>query len=224
VPELLGVNDSLDRFNPHEGVLAQLKRRHSGMRMTRTNSVFETLLPTVFEQKVPGPEARYAYNGMVAAYGERAPGPAGLLLPPAPERVSHLPYGALHRLGVERRRADVIKTAATYARRLEALLDLPPAQAAMGLRSLPGIGAWSTAEILRVAFGDPDAVSIGDYHLPHVVTFALTGRPRGSDEEMLRLLEPYRGQRGRVQRLLEISGIAPPRFGPRMPLRRIQRF
>jgi hypothetical protein len=65
---------------------------------------------------------------------------------------------------------------------------------------------------------------VGDYHLPHVVTFALTGRPRGTDEEMLQLLEPYRGQRGRVQRLLEISGIWPPRFGPRMPLRRIQRF
>jgi 3-methyladenine DNA glycosylase/8-oxoguanine DNA glycosylase len=224
MPDLVGANDSIDEFRPHPGPVADLRRRHLGMRMTRGNSVFETLLPTVLEQKVAGPEARYAYNGLVAAYGEAAPGPAGLRLPPTPDRLAHLPYWEFHRFGVERRRADVIKGAAARASRLEALLDLPPSEAARRLGGLPGIGVWSTAEILRVAFGDADAVSVGDYHLPHLVAFALTGRARGTDEEMLRLLEPYRGQRGRVQRLLEISGIWPPRFGPRMPFRRIQRF
>jgi hypothetical protein len=38
---------------------------------------------------------------------------------------------------------------------------------------------------------------------------------------MLELLEPYRGQRGRVQRLLELSGIWPPKYGPRAPHRNI---
>jgi hypothetical protein len=38
---------------------------------------------------------------------------------------------------------------------------------------------------------------------------------------MLQLLEPYAGQRGRVQRLLEAGRVAAPRFGPRMAPRRI---
>ena len=72
-----------------------------------------------------------------------------------------------------------------------------------------------------MAWGDPDAISIGDYHIPNLVAFALAGEPRGDDARMLELLEPYRGQRGRVQRLLELSGIRPPRYGPRMPARAI---
>jgi 3-methyladenine DNA glycosylase/8-oxoguanine DNA glycosylase len=67
-------------------------------------------------------------------------------------------------------------------------------------------------------------VSVGDYHLPNIVAWALAGEPRGSDERMLELLEPYRGQRGRVQRLLEASHISPPAFGPRMEARSIDRL
>jgi 3-methyladenine DNA glycosylase/8-oxoguanine DNA glycosylase len=74
------------------------------------------------------------------------------------------------------------------------------------------------AEVAGSAFGDPDAVPIGDYHLPHVVSYALTGEPRGDDDRMLELLEPYRGQRGRVLRLLVWSGHRAPRFGPRAPI------
>ena len=59
-------------------------------------------------------------------------------------------------------------------------------------------------------------MSIGDYHLPHQVSWALTGEPRGDDARMLELLEPYRGHRGRVIRLLEAGGVTAPRFGPRM--------
>ena len=66
------------------------------------------------------------------------------------------------------------------------------------LRAFPGIGPWTAAEVGIRAFGDPDAVSVGDFHLPSVVTWALAGERRGTDERMLELLEPYRGQRGRV--------------------------
>jgi 3-methyladenine DNA glycosylase/8-oxoguanine DNA glycosylase len=75
--------------------------------------------------------------------------------------------------------------------------------------------------VALVALGDPDAVPIGDYHLPHAVGYALEGTPRSSDERMLELLDPYRGHRARVIRLLMVSGIAAPRFGPRQPLRNI---
>ena len=41
------------------------------------------------------------------------------------------------------------------------------------------------------------------------------------DERMLELLKPYLGQRARVIRLLTLSGIGAPRFGPKQPLRDI---
>jgi 3-methyladenine DNA glycosylase/8-oxoguanine DNA glycosylase len=75
-----------------------------------------------------------------------------------------------------------------------------------------------------VALGDPDAVSEGDFHLPNLVAWNLAGEPRGTDERMLQLLEPYRGQRGRVQRLLEAGGTGAPRFGPRMRIHSIGRI
>jgi 3-methyladenine DNA glycosylase/8-oxoguanine DNA glycosylase len=91
------------------------------------------------------------------------------------------------------------------------------------LERVPGVGQWTSAETVAVSHGDPDAVSVGDYHLKHLVVWHLTGRPRGSDEEMLELLEPFRPHRGRVIRLLETLGW-PPRFGPRMPLRSFAGF
>jgi hypothetical protein len=41
---------------------------------------------------------------------------------------------------------------------------------------------------------------------------------------MLELLEPYRGHRGRVLRLLFAAGIEAPRYGPRLPLRSVARM
>jgi 3-methyladenine DNA glycosylase/8-oxoguanine DNA glycosylase len=87
---------------------------------------------------------------------------------------------------------------------------------------MPGIGPWTAAEVAVRALGDPDAVSVGDFNLPNLVAFALAGEVRGSDARMLELLEPYRGQRARVIRLLELSGLRAPRFGPRLSVRRIE--
>jgi 3-methyladenine DNA glycosylase/8-oxoguanine DNA glycosylase len=145
------------------------------------------------------------------------------MVPPSPQVLAHTPHWTFHEFGVERRRTEVIQMAAQRANRLEALVDLPRAEAYQRLLSLPGIGPWSAAEIGAVAFGDPDAVSVGDYHLPHLVSWVLLRQPRGSDELMLELLEPYRGHRARVIRLLMLSGLQPPRYGPRLPLRRIAR-
>ena len=92
------------------------------------------------------------------------------------------------------------------------------------LTAIPGVGPWSAAEVALVALGDADAVSLGDFHLPHQVCWALAGVPRGDDDTMLELLEPYRGHRGRVLRLLFEGGVAAPRFGSRLPLPRIGRL
>ena len=92
------------------------------------------------------------------------------------------------------------------------------------LGAVPGIGPWTLAEVGRIAFGDPDAISVGDYHLPEPRRLgARRGSHAANDARMLELLEPYGGQRGRVQRLLEASGIQAPRYGPRMAPQRIAR-
>jgi 3-methyladenine DNA glycosylase/8-oxoguanine DNA glycosylase len=176
----------------------------------------EALVPAIIEQKVTGTEARRAYRALVRVHGEPAPGPAGLRLPPSPDTIAALPYHAFHPLGLERRRADTLRRVASRARALEAAVALPLADAYRRLMALPGIGPWTAAEVGRSALGDPDAVSVGDFHLPNLVSWALAGEPRGDDSRMLELLEPYRGQRGRVVRLLEASGLRAPRYGPLM--------
>ncbi len=220
-PALVGYDDQPDAFQPENRLLAELHRHHPGLRLGRTGLVFQALLPTILEQKVPGVEAYASYAQLVRALGEPAPGESGLLLPPAPARLLATPYWAVHRFGIERRRFAVIQTAAARARRLEATAQIDPAEARRLLVTLPGIGPWSAAEVSVVAYGDPDAVSLGDYHLPHQVAWALAGEVRGSETRMLELLEPYRGHRARVIRLLTLGGIQAPRFGPRMRLRRI---
>jgi 3-methyladenine DNA glycosylase/8-oxoguanine DNA glycosylase len=218
VPDLVGATDEPSRLVPHHPLIAELVRRLPGLRLTRSNRPFDALLPAICEQKVTGIEARAAFRAIVRRYGEAAPGPSGLRLPPEASVLADLPYFAFHPFGLERRRADILRRAATLAPRLE---DRPPAEAYRLLGSVPGIGPWTVAEVGRVAFGDPDAISIGDYHLPNLVAWALAGEPRADDARMLELLEPYRGQRGRIQRLLEASGIQPPRYGPRMAPQRI---
>jgi 3-methyladenine DNA glycosylase/8-oxoguanine DNA glycosylase len=219
LPDLLGEADAPDRLVAHHPVVRALQRQHPGLRLPRTGSVLHALVPSVFEQKITGTEAFRAYAAYLRAFGEPAPGPGDLLLPPDPALLAGLPYHAFHPLGIERRRAEVVRRAASRAGWLEA--SATAEEATRRLRALPGIGAWTAAEVVRVAFGDPDAVSVGDYHLPNVVAWALAGEPRADDARMLELLEPYRGQRGRVQRLLEVGRIGAPRYGPRMAPRRI---
>ena len=217
--ELAGEYDRPELFEPQHAVLADLVRRHPGLRLPRTTRVMHALVPAILEQKVTGTEAFRSYAGLLRRYGEPAPGPFDLLLPPPPPLLAALPYHAFHPLGVERRRADVIRRAASHAAPLEAAPSA--SDAAHRLSSLRGIGPWTVAEVLRIAFGDPDAISIGDFHVPNTVAWALAGEPRADDARMLELLEPYRGQRGRVQRLLEAGGIVAPRRGPRLSPRSI---
>lgn len=219
-------------------VVAELARRHHGLRLPATGRVYQRLLRTIFEQKVTGTEAYRAYAATVrychrTTGAEPAPGPTpGLLPPPDPATVAALPYWTFHRFGVEQRRADTLARASVSAPRLEECRDA--AEANRRLTAILGIGAWTAAEVVRVAYGDPDAVSVGDWHIPHTVSWVLAGEARAgsrvaatptrgalspADERMLELLEPFRGHRGRVCLLLERAGIGAPKFGPRMPIR-----
>jgi 3-methyladenine DNA glycosylase/8-oxoguanine DNA glycosylase len=223
-PALAGALDDVATFEPRDQIMARIWKAHRGVRLPRAMDVVRHLVAAVLEQKVVGLEARRAWRRMTYAFGEPAPGPAGLRLPPGPALVAEAPYFRFHRFGVERRRAEVLRAMCSRASELEGLVDRRPADARARLEAFVGIGPWTSGEVTRLSMGDPDAVSIGDYHLPHVVSWALAAEPRGTDDRMLELLEPYRGQRARVQRLLEASHIAPPSFGPRMEARAIERI
>jgi len=231
LPDQVGANDDdapltlmIGRpYSASQRLIWDLRRRLPGLRIPRTCAVTEALVPIILEQKVTGIEAHSSYRRLVEALGEPAPGPSdvagGLKVPPSSAVLASTPYWCFHPFGIERKRAETIRLACSHASRLDNLVHLQPADARGCMTSLTGVGSWSAAEVSLVALGDPDAVSIGDYHLPHQVGWALAGIRRSDDSTMLQLLEPYRGQRGRVVRLIEAAGISPPRRGPRQPLR-----
>ena len=212
----IGLSDAPEAFAPRHRLLAELVHRFPGLRLAASGSVMGALVPAILEQKVTGIEARRTWRALLREHGEAAPGPAaaaGMRVLPHPAALAAIPSFTWHRLGIERRRASLIARVARLADRLEAEA---PERARARLRAIPGIGPWTIAEVARVAWGDPDAVSVGDFHLPSLVAWALAGEPRADDARMLELLAPFAGQRGRVQRLLEVSGIGMPRYGPRM--------
>ncbi len=221
-----GLRDDLDGFAELAAahpVVARLARVYSGVRLPTTGQVFPRALRAVFEQKVTGTEAYRAYAATVRHFGEPAPGPvARLRLPPAPERIAASAYWVFHPFGVEQRRAQTLLRVAAEAARLERCVDA--AEATRRLTAIAGVGPWTAAEVVRTVYGDADAVSVSDYHMPNTVAWALAGEVRGTDERMLELLEPFRGHRGRVCLLLEAAGLFAPRLGPRMPARSFARF
>jgi 3-methyladenine DNA glycosylase/8-oxoguanine DNA glycosylase len=219
VPDLLGGRDSLEGFEPRHPLLVATHRRHPGLRIPRTGRVFESLAPAILEQKVTGKEAREGFRRLVLAYGQEAPGPVpeGLRVPPSPEAWRLIPSWVWHRAGVDPQRSRTLIAAARLAGRLEEAVSLAPAAALARLRAVPGVGEWTAAEVALRALGDADALSVGDYHLSQLVGWALTGSPL-DDAGMVAMLEPWRPHRGRVVRLIELSGASKPRFGPRLTI------
>ena len=220
VPDLLGARDDPAALQPLHPGLRRLVQRFSGLRISRTGRVLEALVPAVLEQKVVSIEAHRAWRLLLTWHGLPAPGPApaGMRVFPAPVVWQAIPSWDWHRAGAEAVRARTIAGAAAVAGRLETAGLLPAAEADRMLRSLAGIGPWTSAEIRQRAAGDPDAVSVGDYHIPALVGWTLAGVVT-DDAGMLKLLAPYAGQRYRVTRLIELGGNGPPRRGPRMSVR-----
>lgn len=217
VPTLLGERDdwsSLDLSTQPR--LREVLWRRPGLRLPATGLVMDSLVPAVLEQRVTGREAWRAWRLLLRWHGEPAPGPAEWLrLAPSPQVLLQIPSWDWHRMGVDSRRYGAVRAAASVATRLEEAVTMTPSDALARLRHVPGVGEWTAAETAQRAVGHPDAISVGDFHLKDLVVHFLTGRARGDDAQMCRLLEPWAGQRQRVVRLIELSGVGKPRFGPR---------
>lgn len=196
-------------------LVADLHRRHAAVRFGAGLRLRDVLVPTILGQRVTSREARRSWWSLVRRLGAPAPGPWELLLPPDPGAIARLSDAQWHRLGVERQRADAIRRTHAVLGTLERAADRGSGPLQEALCAVPGIGPWTATGLAANVLGDADAVLLGDLHVPHHVCFALAGEPRGSDARMLELLEPWRGQRARVVRLLARSGRRAPRRGPR---------
>jgi 3-methyladenine DNA glycosylase/8-oxoguanine DNA glycosylase len=227
LPRLAGADDDPSGFRPMAShpPLVEAHRRYGNYRVGRTDAVFEALAPACLEQVVTGVEAYRAWRLLVREFGEPAPGPTGnpssaafgMRLPPTPEVWARVPSWRFLAAGVEQRRSRTLVNAAPRATALERTLTGEHGQANLALRSLPGVGQWTSAEVRQRAHGDPDAWSVGDYHIGKEITYALTGEAR-DDDACTEILEPYRGHRFRVQMLLGMQGFRVPRRAPRRTL------
>ena len=218
VPSLLGADDDWTGFEPRHPVLAEAWRRHPHARLGRSGLVMEALVPAIIEQKVTGQEAFAGFRMLVHRFGERAPGPGAdlrLWVQPTPEVLRTIPSWEWLRLHVDPARSRTLVTVARVADAVERTATLAPEEAERRLRSLPGVGVWTSAEVRQRAFGDPDAVSFGDYHVAKDVGWALTGAPF-DDDQLAEFLEPWRPHRGRVPTLVGMAGLRRPRHGARM--------
>ncbi|MEA2001545.1 MAG: DNA-3-methyladenine glycosylase 2 family protein [Actinomycetota bacterium] len=223
MPRMLGLDDDPTEFAAVGGPLRDLHRNYRGLRLGSTGRVFDVLLPTILGQRVTTAEAKKSYRRLCQALGEPAPGELDLTLPPLPEALARMSYEEFHAFGVERSRAQILIEVARRASRLEEMVTMNHPEAMRRLGAVKGIGPWTIAQVMGVAWGDRDAVPLGDFHLPNTVAWLLAGEPRGTDERMEELLEPFRPHRRRAIILIKLSGVKAPRYGPKSPKNVISR-
>ena len=222
LPRLVGAEDDPSGFEPAHPILADAFRRLPGLRIPRTGRILEALIAAVIEQRVVGLDAFAAWRRLHVRFGEPAPGPApaGMRVFPTAEQWAAIPSWEWHRAGVDPQRARTAQACARLGGQIERLATAHPddhASVYRGLRSIPGVGVWTAAEVGGRALGDADAVPFGDYHVGKDVGAALVGRPL-DDAELAETLEPWRPHRFRVVRLVLLSPLATrERRGPRMP-------
>jgi 3-methyladenine DNA glycosylase/8-oxoguanine DNA glycosylase len=216
VPAMLGADDDASGFRADlHPLVAQAHRRRPHVRFGATHRLWEALVPAIIEQKVTGQEAFAGFRRLVHRYGERAPGAGAELkvwVQPAHETVRRIPSWEWLRMEIDPARSRALARAASVGDTLE---RLTPGEADAKLRTLPGIGEWTSAEARSRAFGDPDAVSFGDYHIAKDIGWAVTGSPY-DDDQLREFLEPWRPQRNRVVALIHGFAGGRPRRGPRM--------
>ncbi|MGY1753349.1 DNA-3-methyladenine glycosylase family protein [Blastococcus sp. SYSU D01042] len=220
-PGMLGLLDDVSGFAPAAGPLRARWSRYRGDRVAASGSLWHDLAWFIVQQRIARHAAAAQWSRLVSALGSPAPGANDLVVPPLPEAVARLTYGELHRLGIERQRAERLIAAARCAHRLlrNPILDRATALAALG--AVRGVGPWTTSCLSAFTWGFPDTVITGDAGIPSMVAWLLAGERRADDQRMRQLLEPYRPHRYRVIRLA-LAGGGPPRRAHRAPVHDIR--
>ncbi len=215
---LFGLHDVPAVFRP-SGKVRDLVKRYPGIHLPRLPVVFHRLIQIVLHQLVTWEEAAYGWQEMTRRYGTAAPGDSELLVGPSPSALKALAYYDLVDCGILPRQARLILHLAKDARRIDKVWEQGDDKLIAYLSRINGIGKWTLQTLRGSCLADADAAVTGDYGLPHMVCWFFQQQPRGSDDEMLKLLEPFRGHRYRVQQLLMHADIQAPRRGPKMRVR-----
>lgn len=202
VEPILGLDDDPGAFAPPRGPVATLARRGRGLHLARVPWVLDVLTQFILQQRVSFRDAARGWGRLVRAAGDAAPGPPGLLLPLSPRHWLRLSSEDFRRADVDGQRAGRLRAAARRAAVIESTFARGRNAAREALSATPGCGPWTVEMVMGFGLGDPDAVPTGDLHLPGLLGHALAGEPDADDARMLELLEPWRGDRFRLIRLL----------------------
>jgi 3-methyladenine DNA glycosylase/8-oxoguanine DNA glycosylase len=191
-------------------VLGRLART-ADPRIAKAPTVFECLTISIIEQLVTGEEARAAIRRLWRQAGDSIAG-THLIAAPTPQAVRRVPMWRMHEMGVGSRRALTLHEAAGRGDAIERLRDdghLPEIFIEK-IQSLHGVGPWTANAVARSALGFADAIPVGDFHAPFVLSGALAGRDDltlddrdEADRVMIEALEPFRPHRARVAILFE---------------------
>jgi 3-methyladenine DNA glycosylase/8-oxoguanine DNA glycosylase len=216
LPDIIGTYDDPEHFDPGTGPMRRFAPSLRGIRFVRTSLVMDGLVQAIVGQRVATTAAQSSVRKLRVHFGEPAPGPGpSQRMLPGAETLGSLTASDLHVAGIERSRAVIIIECARRIGRLSEILQMSPADADRRLQAIRGVGPWTSAIVSGLVLGDPDAVPVGDYHLPNTVAWNLVGEDRADDQRMLELLEPWKGQRRRALLALKLGGSDAPRYGPR---------
>lgn len=211
--------DAYDTTRAHgDSKVTWLHHRHPGVRVVAVPWLFDIACNSVLQQRVRFADATRGWRNIVSRFGQMTD--TGKPIFPGAAALARLSPDELVSCDIDFKRARaLVALAREEVRRPFLNLSTRPAEIRHRMTAIPGIGLWTANMLLLYGAGDADAVPVGDLHLPHVVSWLFEGEPRGSDQRMLALLEPFAGYRGRVARLAiseQSAAPARPRTSPRV--------
>jgi 3-methyladenine DNA glycosylase/8-oxoguanine DNA glycosylase len=205
-------DDGHDTFIAEHPLLKRLHREQRGLRLLRVPWLFDVACGAILQQRVRFADAVRDWRQIALKHGSKAA--SGSAAFPSAQALAALPPWELEALGVDAKRARALIALARETRLHPLRAQITHGELRARLGRIPGVGPWTIETTLGFGAGDPDALPLGDLYLPHLVCYALAGEPVGTDDRMVQLLEPYRGHRFRVVRLLFGARITVPRTGP----------
>ena len=215
VPSILGLHDS-PVFDFGHSKLNRMLKPKMALRLSRFPFLSTALLSHVLQQQIAWRDAAKIWRCLANRHGNAADGPYPLKLPLQFQQMHTLSTHHYQSAGLIKNRIPLLREIGRLAWRIDHWYSESIETYASRIQKLPQMGPWTTYHALAVSMGEPDVIVTGDYTLPHTVSWALIGKARSTDDEMKRLLEPFKGNRWRLVRLLWALNIAAPRRGPRL--------
>jgi len=208
----LAQDDRYRSFSTDDDGIWRLHRSQPGLRLLRFPWLYEMTCSAILQQRIRTVDAMRDWRHITQRWGFAAP--LGLRAFPSAEILARVAQFELQALGIDAQRARTLLRFAQESRFVPVRTTLNFDEIRQRLIRIPGIGPWTTESVLGFGAGDTDAAIPGDLHLPHLVCYALAGEIPGSDERMMELLEPFRGHRFRIIRLIYASRLVVPRSTP----------